>query len=100
MEGEFKGKTKNTNDTKKSGERMIDKLFIIRLVFNGPFFKFLITNSKDTTPKAGTADQMGRYTPTNTKIGKRSTRTNWITNNTFIFCNMDLCLYIATIILS
>jgi hypothetical protein len=70
------GKASRIIRVKKKGKIRIDKLFIIMVVLNNPFFRFLRTIIKDTTARAGTIPQNGKYTPISINIGKSNTRAN------------------------
>jgi len=71
-----KGNARRITRVKKKGKRRTDKLFIIMVVLNSPFFRFLITIIKDTTARAGTIPQNGKCTPISINIGKSNTRPN------------------------
>lgn len=70
------GKASKIIKVKKNGKRRIDKLFIIMLVLNNPFFRFLRAIIKETMASAGTIPQKGKYTPISIRIGKSKTKLN------------------------
>jgi hypothetical protein len=70
------GKSIRIVTVKKRGKRSIDRLFIIRLVFNKPLFKFLLAIIVETIAKAGTIPQKGKWVPINIKIGESKTKPN------------------------
>lgn len=73
---EPRGKSIRIVTVKKRGKRSIDRLFIIKLVFNKPLFKFLLAIIVETIAKAGTIAQKGKWIPINIKIGKSKTKPN------------------------
>ncbi len=71
-----RGKSIRIVTVKKRGKRSIEKLFIIKLVFNRPPFKFLLTIIVETIAKAGIIPQKGKWIPINIKIEKSKTKAN------------------------
>jgi hypothetical protein len=70
------GKASKIIKVKKKGKIRIDKLFIIMVVLNSPFFRFLRTITKETMASAGIIPQKGKYTPISIRVGKSNTRPN------------------------
>lgn len=73
---EPRGKSIRIITVKKRGKSSIDRLFIIKLVFNKPLFKFLLTIIIETIAKAGIIPPKGKWIPINIKIGKSKTKPN------------------------